>query len=110
MTYIPYHTIRNFVNTSTQHLSPDASERAVSRLPLRNPITPPNDLKRSSVRCGEPHGAWNGNEMGGYWGVQAAVWLLGVGFQFQNGPGRRSRRGYPYNHCPRAFSLALPGL
>ena len=55
---IPYHTIRNFVNTSTQHLSHDAPERAVSHLPLRNPTTPPHNLKRSSVRYSEPTGAW----------------------------------------------------
>ena len=81
---IPYHTSRNFVNTLTQHLSPDASERFVSRLPLRNPTTLASNRKRSSVRYGEPHGVWtdhgrnmggiwNGNEIGGYGEVQARV-------------------------------------
>lgn len=55
---IPYHTIRNFVNTLTQLLSHDASKRRVSRLPLRNPTTLVSNRKRSSVRYGKPLGAW----------------------------------------------------
>ena len=55
---IPYHTLRNFVNTLTQHLSHDASERPVSHLPLRNPTTLAPNRKRSSVRYGKPLGAW----------------------------------------------------
>ena len=87
---IPYHTIRNFVNTPSQHLSPDASERFVSRLPLRNPTTLVSNHQRCSVRYGEAHGVWtdhgdiwNGNQIGGYGEVQARVDHLIICSHFQ---------------------------
>lgn len=100
MTPIHYHNIRNIVNTITQHFLCNASECRRRHLLLRNPTTLVSNHKRGTVRYGEPHGVWtdhgdiwSGNEIGRYGEVQAAVWLLGGVFQFQN------RAGPPLMPC-----------